>query len=173
METIELKDVMNQLPVADLVKNLAGVDKNGVPSQFTMENIAAVVGGKLGYYEVYKTEGSSFVLLDETSMPITCSLLISVSESQSGRPNLYSVEIRRAADSVKAPEFHVHVISGTYLMKLVHITEASGRFRLFLKKGQYTPVVWVKLLTRFGVKGLVVEKVTESEIADAIEINAE
>ena len=44
METIELKDVMNQLPVADLVKNLAGVDKNGVPSQFTMENIAAVVG---------------------------------------------------------------------------------------------------------------------------------
>ena len=131
------------------------------------------VGGKLGYYEVYKTEGSSFVLLDETSLPITCSLLISVSESQSGRPNLYSVEIRRAADSVKAPEFHVHVISGTYLMKLVHITEASGRFRLFLKKGQYTPVVWVKLLTRFGVKGLVVEKVTESEIADAIEINAE
>lgn len=45
METIELKDVMNQLPVADLVKNLAGVDTNGVPSQFTMENIAAVVGG--------------------------------------------------------------------------------------------------------------------------------
>lgn len=131
------------------------------------------VGGKLGYYEVYKTEWSSFVLLDETSLPITCSLLISVSESQSGRPNLYSVEIRRAADSVKAPEFHVHVISGTYLMKLVHITEASGRFRLFLKKSQYTPVVWVKLLTRFGVKGLVVEKVTESEIADAIEINAE
>ena len=47
METIELKDVMNQLPVADLVKNLAGVDKNGVPSQFTMENIAAVVGEKI------------------------------------------------------------------------------------------------------------------------------
>lgn len=62
METIELKDVMNQLPVADLVKNLAGVDKNGVPSQFTMENIAAVVGGnmenKTGFFAAkYNTQG--------------------------------------------------------------------------------------------------------------------
>lgn len=62
METIELKDVMNQLPVADLVKNLAGVDTNGVPSQFTMENIAAVVGGnmenKTGFFAAkYNTQG--------------------------------------------------------------------------------------------------------------------
>lgn len=62
METIELKDVMNQLPVADVVRNLAGVDKNGVPSQFTMENIAAVVGGKLNigqfYYRIIIVESS-------------------------------------------------------------------------------------------------------------------
>lgn len=62
METIELKDVMNQLPVVDLVKNLAGVDTNGVPSQFTMENIAAVVGGnmenKTGFFAAkYNTQG--------------------------------------------------------------------------------------------------------------------
>ena len=64
METIELKDVMNQLPVADLVKNLAGVDKNGVPSQFTMENIAVVMGEKLLDAECLTTSNDLNNILD-------------------------------------------------------------------------------------------------------------
>ena len=130
------------------------------------------VGEKLGYNETYTTEASSYLLLDESSLPITCSLLMSVSESQSGRPNLYSIEIQRTVGSPGAPKFYVKVLSGTYTLRLAYISYAGGRFRLFLKKGQYTPVVWVKLLTKFGVKGLAMEKVAESEIADAVEIDA-
>ena len=62
----------------------------------------------MGYgKEIYTTGGTSFLLLDATSAAITCSLLISVSQSQSGRPNLYSVEINRAAGSTSAPNIYI------------------------------------------------------------------
>lgn len=125
----------------------------------------------MGYNEVYDTAWSSFLVINNSAGPVTCSLLMSVSASQSGRPNLYSVEIRRiGVDGI--PVFHLRVLSGSYELKLAYTTEGNGRFKLFIKKGTYTPVVWVKLLTRYGVKGLAMEKVAETEIVDAIEIDA-
>lgn len=44
METIELKDVMNQLPVVENLKNFAGVDAQNALSMMTPERLAAVVG---------------------------------------------------------------------------------------------------------------------------------
>lgn len=47
METIELKDVMNQLPVVENLKNYAGVDAQNALGMMTPERLAAVVGEKL------------------------------------------------------------------------------------------------------------------------------
>ena len=44
METIELKDVMNQLPVVEDLKNFAGIDAQNALSMMTSERLAAVVG---------------------------------------------------------------------------------------------------------------------------------
>ena len=128
----------------------------------------------MGYgKEIYTTGGTSFLLLDTTSAAITCSLLISVSQSQSGRPNLYSVEINRAAGSTSVPNISIKVLSGTYAMKLAQKTDADGRFKLYIKKTAYTPVVWAKILTQYGVgKGLLVTATSEGDLQDAVEIEA-
>ena len=133
-----------------------------------------VLGGLMGYgKEIYTTGGTSFLLLDATSAAITCSLLISVSQSQSGRPNLYSVEINRSADSTSAPNIYIKVLSGSYAMKLAQKTDVDGRFKLYLKRTAYTPVVWAKILTQYGVgKGLLVTAASEGDLQDAVEIEA-
>ena len=123
--------------------------------------------------EKYTTGGTSFLLLDTSSAAITCSLLISVSQSQSGRPNLYSVEINRAAGSTSTPNISIKVLSGTYAMKLAQKTDANGRFQLFVKRTAYTPVIWAKILTQYGVdKGLLVTAASEGDLQDAVEIEA-
>ena len=136
--------------------------------------VGVVLGGLMGYgKEIYTTGGTSFLLLDATSAAITCSLLISVSQSQSGRPNLYSVEINRAAGSTSVPNISIKVLSGTYAMKLAQKTDVDGRFKLYIKRTAYTPVVWAKILTAFGAgKGLLMTEATEDELQDAIEIEA-
>ena len=135
---------------------------------------STVLGGLMGYgKEIYTTGGTSFLLLDTTSAAITCSLLISVSQSQSGRPNLYSVEINRAAGSTSVPNISIKVLSGTYAMKLAQKTDADGRFKLYIKRTAYTPVVWAKILTQYGVgKGLLVTATSEGDLQDAVEIEA-
>lgn len=123
--------------------------------------------------EKYTTAGTSFLLLDTSSAAITCSLLISVSQSQSGRPNLYSVEINRAAGSTSAPNIYIKVLSGSYAMKLAQKTYANGRFQLFVKRTAYTPVIWAKILTQFGVgNDLLMTAASEGDLADAVEIEA-
>ena len=128
----------------------------------------------MGYgKEIYTTGGTSFLLLDATSAAITCSLLISVSQSQSGRPNLYSVEINRAAGSTSAPNIYIKVLSGSYAMKLAQKTDANGRFQLFVKRTAYTPVIWAKILTQFGAgNDLLMTAASEGDLADAVEIEA-
>ena len=128
----------------------------------------------MGYgKEIHTTGGTSFLLLDATSAAITCSLLISVSQSQSGRPNLYSVEINRAAGSTSAPNIYIKVLSGSYAMKLAQKTDANGRFQLFVKRTAYTPVIWAKILTQFGAgNDLLMTAASEGDLADAVEIEA-
>lgn len=134
----------------------------------------SVVGGLMGYgKEIYTTGGTSFLLLDTSAAAITCSLLISISPSQSGRPNLYSVEIHRSAGSISAPNIYIKVLSGTYAMKLAQKTDADGRFKLYIKRTAYTPVVWTKILTQYGVgNGLLVTAASEGDLQDAVEIEA-
>ena len=60
METIELKDVMNQLPVVENLKNFAGIDAQNALGMMSPERLAAVVGGKLDcYIGKLKTTASS------------------------------------------------------------------------------------------------------------------
>ena len=136
--------------------------------------LRAVLGGLMDFgKEVNKTGGTSFLLIDTNTNAITCSLLISISSTQSGRPNLYSVEINRSADSTSAPNIYIKVLSGTYAMKLAQKTDVDGRFKLYLKRTAYTPVVWAKILTQYGVgKGLLVTAASEGDLQDAVEIEA-
>ena len=56
-------------------------------------------------------------------------------------------------------------------MKLAQKTDNSGRFRLFIIRTANTPVIWVKILTAFGVgKGLLMTEASEADLQDAIEI---
>ena len=151
--------------------------KTARPTVETAGHIVRVsgrLGGLMGYgKEIYTTGGTSFLLLDATSAAITCSLLISVSQSQSGRPNLYSVEINRAAGSTSAPNIYIKVLSGSYAMKLAQKTDANGRFQLFVKRTAYTPVIWAKILTQFGAgNDLLMTAASEGDLADAVEIEA-
>jgi len=136
--------------------------------------LEGVLGELMDYgKEKYITGGTSFLLLDISSAAITCSLLISVSSSQSGRPNLYSVEIHRSAGSTSAPNVYIKVLSGSYTMKLAQKTDANGRFQLFVKRTAYTPVIWAKILTRFGVGNkLLMTEASESDVQDSVEIEA-
>jgi len=136
--------------------------------------LEGVLGELMDYgKEKYITGGTSFLLLDISSAAITCSLLISVSSSQSGRPNLYSVEIHRSAGSTSAPNVYIKVLSGSYTMKLAQKTDANGRFQLFVKRTAYTPVIWAKILTRFGVGNkLLMTEASESDVQDSVGIEA-
>jgi hypothetical protein len=159
---------------ANDVKEFFALMSDGSIKRMPKEDMATVLGELMGYgKEIYTTGGTSFLLLDTTSAAITCSLLISVSQSQSGRPNLYSVEINRAAGSTSTPNISIKVLSGTYAMKLAQKTDDNGRFQLFVKRTAYTPVIWAKILTQYGVgKGLLVTAASEGDLQDAVEIEA-
>ena len=156
------------------VKEFFALMSDGSIKRMPKEDMATVLGGLMDYSkEKYITGGTSFLLLDTSSEAITCSLLISVSSSQSGRPNLYSVEIHRSAGSTSAPNVYIKVLSGSYTMKLAQKTDANGRFQLFVKRTAYTPVIWAKILTQFGVSsGLLVTSASESDVQDSVEIEA-
>lgn len=164
------------VPTASInnVKTFLAVMNDNSIQQMTKEDMATVLGGLMGYgKEIYTTGGTSFLLLDTSSAAITCSLLISVSQSQSGRPNLYSVEINRAAGSTSAPNIYIKVLSGTYSMKLAQKTDADGRFKLYIKRTAYTPVVWAKILAQYGVgNGLLVTAASEGDLQGTVEIEA-
>ena len=136
--------------------------------------LMVVLGGLMSFgKEVQTTGATSYLLLDTISLPITCSLLLSVSAGQSSRPSLYSIEIQRSIGVTSSPNIYIKVLSGSYSMKLAQKTDNSGRFCLYIKRTANTPVIWVKILTAFGVgKGLLMTEATEDELQDAIEIEA-
>ena len=123
--------------------------------------------------EVQTTGATSYLLLDTISLPITCSLLLSISAGQSSRPSLYSIEIQRSIGVTSSPNIYIKVLSGSYSMKIAQKTDNSGRFCLYIKRTAYTPVVWAKILTQYGVgKGLLVTAASEGDLQDAVEIEA-
>ena len=176
MEKNTLQNSLNELSkgTTNDVDSIMIRDAAGNQYWIAKADLASVLGGLMGYgKEIYTTGGTSFLLLDATSAAITCSLLISVSQSQSGRPNLYSVEINRAAGSTSAPNIYIKVLSGSYAMKLAQKTDANGRFQLFVKRTAYTPVIWAKILTQFGAgNDLLMTAASEGDLADAVEIEA-
>ena len=123
--------------------------------------------------EVQTTGATSYLLLDSNSLPITCSLLLSISAGQSSRPSLYSIEIQRSIGVKSSPNIYIKVLSGSYAMKLAQKTDANGRFQLFVKRTAYTPVIWAKILTQFGAgNDLLMTAASEGDLADAVEIEA-
>lgn len=176
MEKNTLQNSLNELSkgTTNDVDSIMIRDAAGNQYWIAKADLASVLGGLMDYSkEKYTTAGTSFLLLDTSSAAITCSLLISVSQSQSGRPNLYSVEINRAAGSTSAPNIYIKVLSGSYAMKLAQKTYANGRFQLFVKRTAYTPVIWAKILTQFGVgNDLLMTAASEGDLADAVEIEA-
>ena len=145
---------------------------DGSIKRMPKEDMATVLG-ELMYFtkEVQTTGATSYLLLEASSLPITCSLLLSVSAGQSSRPSLYSIEIQRNIGVTSSPNIYIKVLSGSYSMKLAQKTDNSGRFRLFIKRTANTPVIWVKILTAFGVgKGLLMTEASEADLQDAIEI---
>ena len=102
MEKNTLQNSLNELSkgTTNDVDSIMIRDAAGNQYWIAKADLASVLGGLMGYgKEIYTTGGTSFLLLDATSAAITCSLLISVSQSQSGRPNLYSVESRDKSSS--------------------------------------------------------------------------
>lgn len=129
------------------------------------------MGGLLGVRkDVYMTKAASILLMETTSIPLTISILLSVSSMQSGSPNLYSVEVGRLVNNLNAPNIRVKVLSGSYVLKLAYTNDENGAFKLYLKRGTTTPVVWAKMLCEFGCsKGLSMTEVT-ADLSSATEV---
>ena len=60
----------------------------------------------------------SVLLFETTSIPVTGSILLSISATSSGMPSLYYISISRAGDVTGNPNLKVKVLSGSYNIKI-------------------------------------------------------
>lgn len=124
--------------------------------------------------EKYITKATSFILVESKAIPVTCSILVSVSAGQSNAASLYSIRINRVVGSSQEtpPTVSVKVLDGSYSVKISYKLMSDGSFRIYLKKPTNTPVVWCKLLNQFGISDTFMSEVSLSEIEDSIEVEA-
>lgn len=112
----------------------------------------------------------SSVLLCETTAPsVTASILLAVSATTSGMPNLYFISMARATGSKNDPAVKVKVLSGTYNIKIIGKTDAEGKCKIYAERTQFTPVLNILSMNTVGI-AIKMETVTDnSEFANGFE----
>ena len=93
---------------------------------------------------------SSVLLCESNNFAITSSILLSISATTSGAPNLYFIRISRAT-GMTDPSIRVKVLAGAYEIKIKGKTEVNGTCRIYAERLQFTPVLNVLMMNTVGI----------------------
>ena len=119
-----------------------------------------------------KNNQSSTLICETTTNAVTGSLLLAVSATTSGIPNLYFISMGRSANSTSNPTLRVKVLAGTYDIKIIGKTDANGVCRIYAERNQYTPVLKVISMNTIGIT-MKMESADNSEFEDGFEATLE
>ena len=111
---------------------------------------------------------SSVLLCETTNTAVTGSLLLAVSATTSGIPNLYFITMGRSANSTNNPTLRVTLLSGIYNIKILGKTDANGVCRIYAERNQYTPVLDVIAMNTNGIT-MKMETADNSDFANGFE----
>lgn len=116
-----------------------------------------------------KNNPTSVLLCETTNTAVTGSILLAISATTTGTPNLYFITIARSSNSTSNPTVKVKVLSGTYNIKIIGKTDASGKCRIYAERIEYTPVLKALTMNTLGI-GLKMEAIADnSEFANGFE----
>ena len=111
---------------------------------------------------------SSVLICETTNNAVTGSLLLAVSATTSGIPNLYFITMGRGSGSTSNPTLRVKVLAGTYDIKIIGKTDANGVCRIYAERNQYTPVLNVISMNKIGIT-MKMEAADNSDFANGFE----
>ena len=114
-------------------------------------------------------KGASTLLCETQSITVTASMLLSISATTTGIPNLYFISMARAASNTI---IKVKVLAGTYNMKIIGKTDADGKCKVYAERTQYTPVIDVIAMSTFGIT-MKMESADNSEFEGGFEATLE
>lgn len=138
-------------------------DSNGLPVRISKNNLAEAVRSVMNEANITqkglmpagmigsKNIQSSVLICETTSAAVTGSLLLAVSATTSGIPNLYFISMGRGSGSIKDPTLRVTVLSGLYNIKIIGKTDANGVCRIYAERNEYTPVLNVIAMNTNGI----------------------
>ncbi|WP_330940614.1 hypothetical protein [Bacteroides sp. MSB163] len=112
-EFITLMDA-NGSPLKINKADLAEAIRDNIP-EANIINKGLMPAGLIGFKNVM----TSVLLCETTALAITGSILLSVSATTSGIPNLYFISMGRAGGSTGNPTVRVKVLSGDYTIKII------------------------------------------------------
>lgn len=111
---------------------------------------------------------ASVLICETTSLAVTGSIMLSVSATTSGIPNLYFISIGRAGESTNNPVVRVKVLSGDYTIKIIGKTDAEGKCKVYAERLQHTPVLNILVMNTIGIS-IKMETADNSEFANGFE----
>lgn len=138
-------------------------DSNGLPLRISKNNLAEAVRSVMSEANIInkglmpagligsKNVMASVLLCETTSLAITGSILLSVSATTSGIPNLYFISMGRAGGSTGNPTVRVKVLSGDYTIKIIGKTDADGKCKVYAERNQFTPILDVIAMSTYGI----------------------
>lgn len=153
----------NGLPVRISKNNLAEAVRS-VMSEANIINKGLMPAGLIGSKNVME----SVLLCETTALAITGSILLSVSATTSGIPNLYFISMGRAGSSTGNPTVRVKVLSGDYTIKIIGKTDADGKCKVYAERNQFTPVLDVIAMSTSGIT-MKMEIADNSDFANGFE----
>ena len=114
----------------------ATISKNGLMP-------AGVIGSK--------NTQTSILICETKSTVVTGSILLSISATTSGIPNLYFISMGRASGNTGNPIVRVKVLSGDYTIKIKGKTDAEGKCKIYAERTQFTPVLNIFSMNTIGI----------------------
>ena len=138
-------------------------DSNGLPVRISKNNLAEVIRGVMNEANITDkglmpsgmigsiNKGASTLLCETQSITVTASMLLSISATTTGLPNLYFITMARASGNTGNPIIKVKVLSGSYNMKIIGKTDADGKCKIYAERNQFTPILDVIAMSTYGI----------------------
>jgi hypothetical protein len=138
-------------------------DSNGLPVRISKNNLAEVIRGVMNEANITDkglmpsgmigsmNKGASTLLCETRSITVTASMLLSISATTTGLPNLYFITMARASGNTGDPIIKVKVLAGSYNMKIIGKTDADGKCKVYAERNQFTPILDVIAMSTYGI----------------------
>ena len=159
-------------------------DSNGLPVRISKSNLAEVVRSVMSEANIInkglmpagligsKNTQTSVLLCETTNTAVTGSILLSISATTSGIPNLYFISMGRGSGSTGNPTVRVKVLSGDYSIKIIGKTDVEGKCKIYAERTQYTPVLNILTMNTVGIT-IKMETADNSEFEGGFEATLE